>query len=143
MKIETILNAYDDARYKYYQYYQYYHQHGHAKRERQYEAFRDRILKMYRERDRQASKSFNLWTTERGITNDLRRQIAKNDAEIAELRLNVDELLNSIDEMLETIAKKDAEIARLWKEIDLLKAENVRKMDETNRLKIEREFSDD
>ena len=39
--------------------------------------------------------------------------------------------------------KKDAEIARLWKEIDLLKAENVRKMDETNRLKIEREFSDD
>ena len=44
MKIETILNAYGDARYKYYQYY---HQHGHARRERQYRAFRNHILKRF------------------------------------------------------------------------------------------------
>ena len=43
MKIETYLNANDDARYKFYQYY---HQYGHDKRERQYRAFRDRILRM-------------------------------------------------------------------------------------------------
>ena len=82
MEIETILDAYGDARYKYYQYY---HQYGHDKRERQYNAFRARILRMYRERDRQASKSFDLWTVERGIATDLRRQLAAKDARIAEL----------------------------------------------------------
>ena len=53
--------------------------------ERQYNAFRARILRMYRERDRQTSKSFELWVIERGIANDLRRQLAEKDARIAEL----------------------------------------------------------
>ena len=52
-----------------------------TRRKRQKNAFRARILRMYQERDSQASKAFDLWTIERGITKDLRRQLDERDAE--------------------------------------------------------------
>lgn len=61
-------------------------------RYRQHLAFRNRILRMYRERDSQAAKSFDLWTTERGIANDLRRQLKAKDQRIAELENELKEV---------------------------------------------------
>ena len=48
MKLETLLDEYFDARYKFLQYH---HQNGHAERERQYNAIRARILSMDAEKD--------------------------------------------------------------------------------------------
>ena len=62
------------------------------RRQRQWEAFRAHILRMYRERDRQAEQVFELWTTERGIANDLRRQRKEKDALIEFYRKAVREL---------------------------------------------------
>ena len=82
MKIETYLNAFEKARGLWVIMYD---TDKEEKYLRQYYAFRARILRMYRERDRQTSKSFELWVIERGIANDLRRQLAEKDARIAEL----------------------------------------------------------
>ena len=81
MKIETILNAYDIS-YARYCYIPEFDEPKFGRRMRQHRAFRDRILRMYHERDRQAEQVFELWTTERGIANDLRRQRAEKDAKI-------------------------------------------------------------
>ena len=64
-----------------------------TKRLRQYNAFRNRILRMYRKRDEQASKSFELWCIERGITQDKQRIIDDQKQRIAELEALIDEVV--------------------------------------------------
>jgi hypothetical protein len=101
LTMETLLDAFHET-----------HDWIRPQKVRQYRAFRERILRMYRERDRQASKSFDLWCTERGIAQDKQRIIEDKDKRIAELEEVKDILVKRIAE-LETMIDDIASLSHV------------------------------
>jgi hypothetical protein len=122
LTMETLLDAMEKANQKSLEYFIDFDPEF-AKAVRQYHAFCARIIRMFRKRDSQASKSFYLWTTERGITNDLRRQLAVKDKTIQakqESEVSLSKMVASRDEQL---VAKDARIAELEEQIEDILAE--------------------